>query len=292
MKSKHPAPSRRNDHTTYGILLVCFIAVLLGSCAPTFLYRHADRLILWKLDEYTDLTSTQKTWIRERLKALLAQHRKEALPRYEAFLTQIKEKSADGLDRQEVDWMLSTYEELRADLFGRLVDDGGAVLSSLSDQQVRYLHSRFQRDHEKTLRRLQESRESRLSKRASVTLSWLKDWLGPLTTVQQLRILELSKALPDMAPAWVDNQRIRQQDMIHLLDSTRDRRVLSRYMNHWLLSIGSSRPPDYQHVLDQMHTSVKEMVLIIDHFITRQQRDHALTKLQQLIDEVHALRAS
>ena len=290
--SKHSVPPRGNDPISYGILLVCLIAVLLGSCAPTFLYRHADRLILWKLDEYTDLTSTQKAWIRERLKDLLAQHRKDALPRYEAFLTQIKEKGADGLDRQEVDWIFSTYEELRTDLFGRLVDDGGAVLSSLSDQQVRYLRNTFQRDHEKALRRLQESPESRLSKRASVTLTWLKDWLGPLTTAQQLRILELSRELPDTAPAWVDNQRFRQQDMIKILDSTRDQRVLSRYINHWLLSIESSRPPDYQHVLDQMHTSVKEMVLTIDRLITTQQRDHALTKLQQLIDEVHGLRAS
>ena len=292
MKPTHSLACRSNTATHISVLLLCLITVLLGSCAPAFFYRHADRLVLWKIDEYVDLTSNQKGLVRARLRELLVQHRNDALPRYERFLVEIKEKITDGLDRQEVDWIFSTYQHLRADLFERIVADGGTVLSTLSDQQVRYLETKLQRDHEKAVRRLQEDPESRRSKRASTTLDWLKDWLGTLTKGQQLRIKELSMALPDMTASSTDYQRHRQQELIQVLQSTRDARLLSRYLENWLVHSERKLPAEYQHALDLMQTPVKDMVLSIDSLITTQQRAHALTKLQQLIDEVHALSAS
>lgn len=278
--------------TQISLLSICLIAVLLSSCAPAFLYRHADRLVLWKIDEYVDLTSTQKEFVRDRLRSLLAQHRTDALPRYERFLVQVKEKSADGLDREEIDWAFSTYQELRADLLGRIVRDSAALLSALTDEQVRYLEARLQRDAEKAARPLHESTESRLSARAAKTLDWLKDWLGPLTKAQQARIKEWSMALPDMVPVRVDRQHDRQQDFLHLLISTRDPQAISAYLKHRILFPERTARSDYQHVIDDMNTSMKDMVLAVDRLITTQQRARALTKLQHLIDDVHALATS
>src|SRR5690349_8702776 len=135
MDRNHSPADSRDRVSRLRLLLIGLMAGMLISCMPTFLYRHADRLVLWKIDEYVDLTADQKVFVRTRLKDLLAQHRKGALPVYERFLMQIKERSADGLDRQEVDWMFSTYEQLRADLFGRIVPDGAVLVSSLTDQQ-------------------------------------------------------------------------------------------------------------------------------------------------------------
>jgi hypothetical protein len=274
------------------LLLICLMAGLLTSCVPTFLYRHADRLVLWKIDEYVDLTADQKKFVRARLKDLLARHRKDALPLYERFLIQIKEHSADGLDRQEVDWMFATYQRLRADLFGRIVADGAVILSSLTDGQVRYMERRFQRDHEKAARRLTENADARLTQRASTTLDWLKDWVGPYTKDQQERIKQLSMALPDLLAVRLEYQEYRQHDFIHFLQSTRDPQALSDYLENWLLLPEQNDPPDYQHAIEQMTNSVKDMVLAIDRLITPQQRTHALVKLQRLIDDIHVLAAS
>lgn len=273
------------------LLLISFMAGMLVSCMPTFLYHHADRLALWKIDEYIDLTSDQKQFVRARLQDLLAQHRKEALPIYERFLIQIKEHSADGLDRQEVDWMFSTYQQLRADLVRRIVPDGAAVLSSLADRQVGYMEHSFQRDHEKAARKLKEDRDSRLSRRASTTLDWLKDWFGAWTKDQQQRIRELSMALPDLLSVRLEYQGYRQHEFIQFLQSTRDPQVLSAYLENLLLLQGRSAPPDYQHAIEHMTQSVKEMVLAVDRMMTTQQRVHALTKLQRLIDDIHVLAA-
>jgi hypothetical protein len=283
---------RPNCASWLRLLLISLMAGLLTSCMPIFLYRHADRLVLWKIDEYVDLTVDQKQFVRTRLKDLLAQHRKDALPVYERFLIQIKEQSVDGLDRQEVDWIFSTYQRLRADLFKRIVADGAVILSSLADRQIQYLERQFQRDHEKAARKLKEDRDSRLSRRASTTLDWLKDWCGTYTKDQQQRIRELSMALPDLSAVRLEYQEYRQHEFIQFLQSTRDPQVLSVYLENVLLFPERSASPGYQHEIEHMTQSVKEMVLAIDHMITVQQRTHALAKLQRLIDDIHALAAS
>lgn len=284
--------ARHTNHLSRLYLVVCVTVGLLMSCSPTFLYRHADRLLLWKIDEYVDLTSDQKRMVKDRIKALLARHRKEALPLYERFLIEIKDKSSDGLDHQEVDWIFSTYQQFRTDLFGRLVSDGGIVLSSMSDRQIAYLERQFQRDHEKAAGRMKEDQQARLAKRALTTLDWLKNWLGPLTKEQQQRIKALSMALPDLPAIGLEYQRDRQQQLIGFLRSTRDPDFISRYLESWLLRPERTAPPDYQRAVEQLNASLKDMTLDIDHFITMQQRAHALLELQHLIDEVHALAAA
>jgi hypothetical protein len=288
----HSMTYRPNCASWLRLLLIGLMVGMLTSCMPIFLYRHADRLVLWKIDEYVDLTADQKQFVRTRLKDLLAQHRKDALPIYERFLIQIKEQSVDGLDRQEVDWIFSTYQRLRADLFKRITADGAVILSSLTDRQIQYLESQFQRDHEKAARKLKEGRDSRLSRRASTTLDWLKDWCGTYSKDQQQRIRELSMALPDLSAVRLGYQEYRQHEFLQFVQSTRDPQVLSVYLENLLLFPEQSAPPDYQHEIDHMTQSVKEMVLAVDRMITMQQRTHALAKLQRLIDDIHALAVS
>jgi hypothetical protein len=288
----HSMTYRPNCASWLRLLLIGLMVGMLTSCMPIFLYRHADRLVLWKIDEYVDLTADQKQFVRTRLKDLLAQHRKDALPIYERFLIQIKEQSVDGLDRQEVDWIFSTYQRLRADLFKRITADGAVILSSLTDRQIQYLESQFQRDHEKAARKLKEGRDSRLSRRASTTLDWLKDWCGTYSKDQQQRIRELSMALPDLSAVRLGYQEYRQHEFLQFVQSTRDPQVLSVYLETLLLFPEQSAPPDYQHEIDHMTQSVKEMVLAVDRMITMQQRTHALAKLQRLIDDIHALAVS
>jgi heat shock protein HspQ len=150
----------------------------------------------------------------------------------------------------------------------------------------------LQRDAEKAARLLHENTEARLSARASKTLDRLRDWFGPLSKAQQARIQEWSMALPDMATVRVDRHHDRQQDFLHLLTATRDRQAISAYLNYWVLFPERTARSDYQPAIDDMNASMKDMVLAVDRLITTQQRARALTKLQHLIDDVHALAAS
>jgi hypothetical protein len=271
------------------LLVVLITFGMLSACAPTFAYRHADWLVLWKLDHYFDLTKDQKVFVRGRLKDLLAQHRYDALPVYERFLSDIKAKSSDGLNRPEIDWVFATYAQLRGDLFERIVADSTSFLTSVNDKQIHNLEDAFRDDLDKSERLLKQKTDTRLANRAAETLERLKEWLGPLTGEQKQRISQLSRALPDMLRSRVEFQRSRQQEIVRLLRSTRDSHLISQHLEDWLLHPEKSNPPQYQRALEEMMNAVAEMALAIDGLITPQQRAHALAKLQDLINDIHAL---
>jgi hypothetical protein len=273
-------------------LVVWLLVLTLSVGCTTLAYRYADKLLLWRIDHYFDLTADQRTFVRARLKDLLARHRHEALPVYERFLNEVKEKSADGLNREEVEWAFATYQDLRADLLERVIADSTVFLMSVDDRQIQHLEEAFRHDNEKADRRVQETAEKRLAKRAADTIDWLKDWLGPLTAEQKQYIAALSRALPDMLKMRTDYQKRQQQEVLSLLRSSRRPEVISQQLRDWLLFPEQSAPAEYRQTFGQMKSAVKEMILSIDRIITSQQRLHALAKLQGLIDDLRALASS
>jgi hypothetical protein len=109
---------------------------------------------------------------------------------------------------------------------------------------------------------------------------------------QKQRITQLSRALPDTERTWLEYQRFRQQEILQLLRSTRDPHIVSQRLQDWLVFPEMNHPSQYQHALEDMRSAVKEMVIAVDHMLTPQQRAHTLTKLQDLINDIHALSAS
>ena len=268
------------------------LALLVAGCSLALAYRHADWLILWEVDHYFDLTSEQKASLDRNLKVLLARHRTEALPAYEGFLSQIQERVWSGLRREDVDWGFTTYQNLRADLFERIVGDGAVFLASVDEHQVQYLEQALRKDNQKSDQLLKVGTEERLAKRARATVEFVEDWLGELTADQKRRITTMSRALPDLQGPWLAYQRHQQQELLHQLRIRRSPEVLSAYLRDWLIFPERRAPPAYQRALDDMRAGVKDMILAVDRMATQQQRSHALEKLHSLIDTIHELAVS
>lgn len=99
---------------------LALLLLTLAGCSLTTSYRYANRIILWQLDHYFDLKSDQRRDLNQRLTPLLTRHRHEALPEYESFLREIRQRIERGLTGSDVDWAYATYDRLRADLFERV----------------------------------------------------------------------------------------------------------------------------------------------------------------------------
>ena len=169
------------------------VIVLMTGCAITFGYRHADWLIRWQMDHYLDLNAGQRRDVTTRLETVLRRHRTEALPQYERFLKRCK-AVARGLTNQDLDWVYASYDRFRADVFERLAPDGGVVLTSVTDKQIRHFEDILQKEEHKAARGLQKPAVARLEDRAKTMLSWAEDWLGPLSREQSGRIRQWSRS--------------------------------------------------------------------------------------------------
>jgi len=267
------------------------LVALTGCSLVTTAYRYADRIILWKLDQYFDLNRNQRHDLAQRLTPLLDKHRQEALPQYETFLREIGQRVERGLTIPDVDWAYTTYDRLRTDLFERLVADSGAFLASVDARQVRTFEAALQKDNTKTAHLVQISTSERLNKQAEATLDWLKDWLGPLTNEQQTQIREWSLALPDVEPMWVAYQQQRRQELVALLHQPRTPEQIARELRSMFVYHDQTAPQSYQDAVRYMRENAKTMALAIDQHMTPEQRRHVVTKLQRLIDQIHDLQA-
>ena len=254
--------SSRTRGGRYGSWCLAVIMVALTSCSfTTTAYRYADRLIVWKLDRYFDLNRDQRHELAQRLTPLLDRHRHEALPQYETFLREIRQRVEQGLTGPDVDWAYATYDRLRTDLFERIVADSGAFLASVEARQVRTFESAVQQDNAKAVHLVQTPAPERLKERAQSTLDVVKDWLGRLTKEQQAQIREWSLTLPDVEPMWVASQQQRRQELVTLLHQPRTSDRIARELRSMFVYHDQTAPPAYQHAIHQMRENAKVMAL-------------------------------
>jgi hypothetical protein len=266
------------------------LAALTG-CSLATTYRYADRIVLWKLDHYFDLNRDQRHDVAKRLAPLLDRHRHEALPQYETFLREVRQRVERGLSGPDVEWAYATYDRLRTNLFERLVADSGVFLASVDARQVRSFESALEKDHAKAERLTHTSASERLNKRAEATLDWLKDWLGPLTKEQREQIRQWSLALPDTQQVWLAYRQQRQQELLTLLHQPRTPERTAQELRTMFVNHDQTAPQSYQNAVRQMRENAKTMALAIDQQVTPEQRRHAVAKLQRLIDQIHDLQA-
>lgn len=275
------------------LLVVGLLALLtlVTGCAMTFGYRHADWLIRWQLDHYLDLNSGQRRDVTARLQPLLLRHRTEALPQYEQFLRDLQQRLRRRLTAEDMEWIYASYDRFRADVFERVVPDGGVVLTTVTDKQIRNFEVVVQKEEQKAARRLQTPTSARLDERARVMLSTAEDWLGPLSGDQAVRIRQWSIALPDTQAAWWQYRHHRHQELLELMRHRRAAGEATQALRAMFVTPEQSAPRAYLDTVKELRVGLTTMLLGIDGMLTPVQRLKAVATLQKFIDDIHGLRA-
>jgi hypothetical protein len=275
------------------LLITLFFASLAsaGCAATTLLYNHADWLIARQLDRYFGLNRPQKTFVSSRLSGILAHHRREALPRYEAVLHQARERAADGLTADDLDWAFVQYDQLRVDLFSRFVSDGAEFVRQVNDQQIvrlkQALQNRLARDEDL----LREDADKRFAKRTERLLGLAREWMGPLSPQQEREITKLAMGFPDTLPAWHAHQAYRHEQLLALLEARQSDKTAVR-LEDWLVQQDQDADPRFAELTQDLRRHIAGLVMTLDRSATPTQRRHFLSKLEDLRAVVRRLQAA
>ena len=266
------------------------IASLLVGCSTLSLtYNYADWILLWRIDQYFDVSPEQQTFLKGRLNHLHAWHRKQELPRYVAFLRDIQDHWRDGLTQRELDQILQNYQTLRDSLWQRIASDGAVFLATVNNHQVEHLEYIIQVENRKLLDRVGKGPEERLEKRVESVLDWLDDWLGELTPDQERRIVSLITKFPDTTHAWLQYRTHRQEEFLTFLKSKPHLTVIEYKVHEWLAIPEKGAPSSYISANQQRKIYFKATVLAIDQMVMPQQRQHASHRLESLIQELEEM---
>jgi hypothetical protein len=280
----------RTGRVLLTILLLASLAI--GGCAATsLLYNHADWLIARQIDGYFDLNRSQKTFVSSRLSGILAHHRRDALPRYEAVIRQAGNRTADGLTAEDLDWAFVQYDHLRADLFARFVPDGAEFVRLVNDPQVAKLKQALQARlaHDEDL--LRDDAVKRQSKRTERILGWAREWMGPLSPQQEQEITRLAMQFPDTLPAWYAHRLYRHEQLVELFESRQSDQIAAR-LEDWLVHQDQDTDPKFADITTQLRRHITNLVISLDRSATPTQRRHFLSKLDDLAALVRRLQAA
>lgn len=274
------------------LTIVLFLSLAFAGCAATsLLYNHADWLLARQIDGYFGLNRPQKTFVSSRLSGILAHHRSDALPRYEAVLGQARERSADGLTTEDLDWAFVQYDQLRADLFGRFVSDGAEFIRQVNDPQVlrlkQALETRLARDEEL----LRDGSVKRQAKRTERILGLAREWMGSLSPQQEQQISKITMNFPDTLPVWYAHQAYRHKQLLALIESRQSEQTAAR-LEDWLVHQDRDADPHFAEVMSQLRRHITGLVLDLDRSATPAQRRHFLSKIDDLAALVRRLQVA
>jgi len=291
----HKAANLRRPHVFWAAkYLICCTALLIGftGCITlSFTYNHAERLLLWRIDRYFQLSQDQDAYLKAKLSELYVWHRQTELPRYSEFLRQVNERWQDGLTLEEIDWSFDTFAKLRGSLADRIAGPGSAFLVTVDAKQLKHLERVVQREHRQWQARAGATPEERSAKRAKNVISSLRDWLGPLTVEQERLTERLVKDMTATTDDWFTYRMKRKEEFVQLLQSRPKSAVIEHKLEEWFEP--SEKPSAGQNdSIQRLRQDVKRTILTIDRTITSRQRAHASEKLQKLIGEIQSLAAS
>lgn len=262
------------------------IGLLVSGCLVRMAYNNADRLLLWEVEHYFDLTSAQSDDTLQRLRQHLHWHRSQELNASLAFLQRVRQRAADNVTDDEVQQSFVEFDELRRTLVERLVPDSVALFALLNDAQLTHLEEALGEANEEWEERAAMQPAQRIQERTQRLLRVVEDWIGPLDDSQEQTLTRASEALPDVLGVWLDYRKTRQQQFIYLVRGAREAPdAITEILDDWLML----QAPD---PFNTQRYAMREFILAVDRVMTSKQRAHFTARVQDWIDDLESTKAN
>jgi hypothetical protein len=264
------------------IAIVLLFALTLSACSRMGLaYRNLDVIIPWTLSDYLDMNGEQKGWLNERLKEHLSWHCTTQMPGY-----------LDWLDRLQS--MVATNQVTDAALQARTVEAKQAIaetareitpsaielLQGLDDKQVAEMNEAFAKDQRKHQEKyLKPSLDQQIRDRGARMEKRLGDWLGPLSSTQQQRVVAWSNALGDQNTQWIAN-RVHWQKQFSAAVAQRQSPNFPQRIETLLVNRESLWTPAYRQAFADTEAQARSLFVDLMAESTPTQRQRLLTKIE------------
>ena len=264
------------------IAVVLTISLTLGACSRIGLaYRNLDVIIPWTLSDYLDMNGEQKSWLNVRLKEHLSWHCTTQLPGYLDWLNRLQTMIATN---QVTDAALQARaheaEQAIAETAREISPSAIKLLQGLDDKQVAEMNEAFAKDRRKREEEyLKPSLEQQIKERSERMEKRLNDWLGPLSTTQQQRVITWSNALGDQNTQWLAN-RVHWQKQFSAAVAQRQSPQFPQRIETLLVNRESLWTPAYRQAFANTEAQARSLFVDLMAESTPNQRERLLKKIE------------
>ena len=266
--------------------VVAGILLTLGGCNWLKVgYRWADSVILFKVNQYLDLSDEQEDSLEAVIAEKIRWHRHTQLPQYRQFLAQFKVAVSQELTPGRVEILFTRWAELQNALFLKLIPPAAALLLSTTEEQQLRLRKRLEADNQEMAKTFQLPEAERRSKRARWLQEIFENWIGPLTTAQEPLMIQFARSTPLQEELRLENRLQGQEKFFTQLQQKQTATALAALLNQlWVY--------DYQKavkVYPKQHKEVKKSYQSLMVEVYKLMTEKQKTELLQNIDEMSAM---
>ena len=266
-------------------MLAGFLLLALGACSNLQLgYNWGDTVALYYLDSYLDLDAEQEQQVSAGLKQLFDWHRQNQLPAYSRELSVAQQSLQGQLTLQQLSAM---NEFLRVSLERTSLQATpmlAELLLSLSPRQVAYLREQLASSNaEYRAEYFSADQQQPSQRRYQLLLEQFESWL--------LRVANTDWPVDEQF--WYAERLIRQQEMLATLEYAVQQKPsvaqLQARLQTYIRNFERDREALRQAQIARSRKHAMQLIVAVANRATAEQRQHAVTHAQQLIDDFDVL---
>lgn len=273
--------TRRATRLLFGLGLLALVAAC--SSFTRFGYNQADHLAAWFVNDYFDLDHLQKEEFQKHFARIYAWHRHDQLPEYATFMQTAKGRLQKGVTREDVLWFMEGIRTRTRAATRQAAPDTATFLATLTPAQIENMKRHWEKDNKKYAKehKLGGSVEERYEADAKRLNKHIRDWLTPLNSEQEQRVVALIRELPEMHQINYADRLRRQKAFLELLSHrTEDRERFTQRVTEFIVNWERGRTAEYQKRLDAWWQKRADMFVALDRTLSAQQRTAAVDRLQ------------
>ncbi len=273
----------------YPLALLGLTLVLSGCSLRKLGYNLAARFITGRIVDTFDLDKAQKRQTQAAVARLHDWHRKNELARYVEILDGVMTRTADGLTRDEVLWMLKAAETTAERTAQKLVPEAAALLVTLTPEQITHADKEMKKGSQERFERLELPEQEYVNFRLKRAKKNLNTWLGSYNDAQ---LAEFERFVRKNRVE--EQRRQRQTDELRttLLTGLREHAplpVIEKLLFNWMTKEQAHPSDETRRAEERNSDDFIELVLGVDRAMTPAQRQHMQKELRTLRTEIYEL---
>jgi len=253
-------------------------------------YQQADWLLLREMDSYLDLRDEQRESVALALETHLIRHRAEYLPEFAATFSEAAARARRGLAEEDWRWALQQGRALAIGTAELMLPTLATTLADLSPEQRRHLARRMAEGNDEyaASHALEATPQEQMRRATERSVARIERWTGTLSEEQIAIVHETSRTMPEMDADWLTYVRVRQHDLLSLLDSGAPAPMIEDFLRGWWVR-RDNLPPQLARNRDRRIAARIELLAHLDATLDSVQREHLVNRLQDLADDARSL---
>ncbi len=269
------------------LLALVFLCGLSGGCASRRLaYRWADWFLVRQVDSLFGLSGQQKSFVRARIAALHAWHRREELPRYLVALDRFRGQFAAGFQPADIQGLTDEVETAGQRLADHLAPVAGTFLSTLRPEQIAQAERELSRAGTERFVYLDRPAEEYVKRARKEGERAMKQWTGDVTRDQLALLDRFFRDNRGVRLRRRDRFKGNVQEFVAALRQKPPAPVLADLTRTWMTREEVHETPEFQRSEKQSEQDFLALFMNLYRSLTPDQKKHLLAELATLHDDL------